>query len=174
MTMKKDGIQTRNRKLAARAKKKRIDNFFSSPRFCAYSPAMTGAGYLTNPMSQYYGAQMGHQVVCLFACFERWGILKSWIVVDNIFLFVHSSCHLLPWHPWVGWDPWQAWVTTRGQIPYPWPRLPYSSLRPADNTFPMEWDPGCMPEDPDRPFLTAWWEPLHEEDEKNDYFKLHT
>jgi len=60
--MKKDGIQTRNRKLAARAKKKRIDNFFGSSRFCPYPSTMSGAGYLANPMSQYYGAQMGHQV----------------------------------------------------------------------------------------------------------------
>ena len=64
MTMKKDGIQTRNRKLAARAKKKRINDFFKpfDPRFGSYTAGMGGAGgYLTNPMSQYYGAQMGHQ-----------------------------------------------------------------------------------------------------------------
>jgi hypothetical protein len=65
MTMKKDGIQTRNRKLAARAKKKRINDFFKpfDPRFGSYTAGMGGAGgYLSNPMSQYYGAQMGHQV----------------------------------------------------------------------------------------------------------------
>jgi hypothetical protein len=64
MTMKKDGIQTRNRKLAARAKKKRINDFFKpfDPRFGSYTAGMGGAGgYLSNPMSQYYGAQMGHQ-----------------------------------------------------------------------------------------------------------------
>ena len=64
MTMKKDGIQTRNRKLAARAKKKRINDFFKpfDPRFGSYTAGMGGAGgYLSNPMTQYYGAQMGHQ-----------------------------------------------------------------------------------------------------------------
>lgn len=59
--MKKDGIQTRNRKLAAKAKKKRMHDFFKplDPRFSAYS-GMHGssASYLTSPMSQYYG-QMG-------------------------------------------------------------------------------------------------------------------
>jgi len=64
MTMKKDGIQTRNRKLAARAKKKRINDFFKpfDHRFGSYAGGMGGAGgYLSNPMTQYYGAQMGHQ-----------------------------------------------------------------------------------------------------------------
>ena len=63
MTMKKDGIQTRNRKLAARAKKKRINDFFKpfDPRFGSYSGMAGAGGYLSNPMSQYYGAQMGHQ-----------------------------------------------------------------------------------------------------------------
>ena len=64
MTMKKDGIQTRNRKLAARAKKKRINDFFKpfDPRVGSYTAGIGGAGgYLSNPMTQYYGAQMGHQ-----------------------------------------------------------------------------------------------------------------
>ena len=59
--MKKDGIQTRNRKLAAKAKKKRMHDFFKplDPRFSAYTGMHGTAGsYLTNPMSQYYG-QMG-------------------------------------------------------------------------------------------------------------------
>lgn len=59
--MKKDGIQTRNRKLAAKAKKKRMHDFFKplDPRFSAYgSMHGSGASYLTSPMSQYYG-QMG-------------------------------------------------------------------------------------------------------------------
>lgn len=61
ITMKKDGIQTRNRKLAAKAKKKRMHDFFKplDPRFSAYTGMHGTAGsYLTNPMSQYYG-QMG-------------------------------------------------------------------------------------------------------------------
>ncbi len=66
--MKKDGIQTRNRKLAAKAKKKRMHDFFKplDPRFSAYATAgmhpasaAASAGYLTNPMSQYYAGQMG-------------------------------------------------------------------------------------------------------------------
>ena len=61
--MKKDGIQTRNRKLAAKAKKKRMHDFFKplDPRFSAYATGMHGSAgsYLTNPMSQYYAGQMG-------------------------------------------------------------------------------------------------------------------
>ena len=60
--MKKDGIQTRNRKLAAKAKKKRMHDFFKplDPRFSAYTGMHGTAGsYLTNPMSQYYAGQMG-------------------------------------------------------------------------------------------------------------------
>ena len=66
--MKKDGIQTRNRKLAAKAKKKRMHDFFKplDPRFSAYATGMHGsaagaaaASYLTGPMSQYYAGQMG-------------------------------------------------------------------------------------------------------------------
>ena len=60
--MKKDGIQTRNRKLAAKAKKKRMHDFFKplDPRFSAYTGMHGSAGsYLTNPMSQYYAGQMG-------------------------------------------------------------------------------------------------------------------
>lgn len=64
--MKKDGIQTRNRKLAAKAKKRRMHDFFKplhDPRFSAAYGGM-GSGlagcYPTNPMSQYYAAgQMG-------------------------------------------------------------------------------------------------------------------
>ena len=58
--MKKDGIQTRNRKLAAKAKKKRMHDFFKplDPRFSAYTGMHGTSSYLTNPMSQYYG-QMG-------------------------------------------------------------------------------------------------------------------
>jgi len=62
ITMKKDGIQTRNRKLAAKAKKKRMHDFFKplDPRFSAYTGMHGTAGsYLTNPMSQYYAGQMG-------------------------------------------------------------------------------------------------------------------
>merc|ERR1719411_54339 len=58
--MKKDGIQTRNRKLSAKSKKKRgsmVDFFapFDSKSFSAYG-GMGTSSYLTNPMSQYYGA----------------------------------------------------------------------------------------------------------------------
>ena len=58
--MKKDGIQTRNRKLSAKSKKKRgsmVDFFapFDTKSFSAYG-GMTGtSSYLTSPMSQYYG-----------------------------------------------------------------------------------------------------------------------
>lgn len=55
--MKKDGIQTRNRKLSAKSKKKRgsmVDFFapFDSKSFSAYGAT---SSYLSNPMSQYYG-----------------------------------------------------------------------------------------------------------------------
>ena len=58
--MKKDGIQTRNRKLSAKSKKKRgsmVDFFapFDTKSFSAYG-GMTGTpSYLASPMSQYYG-----------------------------------------------------------------------------------------------------------------------
>merc|ERR1719245_1604179 len=66
MTMKKDGIQTRNRKLATKAKKRRpgMHDFFKpfDSRFSAMYSSM-GSSYLaaaaaTNPMSQYYAGQM--------------------------------------------------------------------------------------------------------------------
>jgi hypothetical protein len=61
LTMKKDGIQTRNRKLSAKSKKKRgsmVDFFspFDSKAFSAYGPMSGSSSYLANPMSQYYGA----------------------------------------------------------------------------------------------------------------------
>ena len=64
--MKKDGIQTRNRKLATKAKKRRpgMHDFFKpfDSRFSAMYSTM-GSSYLaaaaaTNPMSQYYAGQM--------------------------------------------------------------------------------------------------------------------
>ncbi len=59
ITMKKDGIQTRNRKLATRAKKRRagMHDFFKpfDSRFTAMYSSMGTSGYLANPMSQYYG-----------------------------------------------------------------------------------------------------------------------
>lgn len=79
MTMKKDGIQTRNRKLSAKSKKKRgtVVDFFSpfgcdaSKPFSAYSAAgmHAASSYLTNPMSQYYaaGAAMHEQMTSQFA-----------------------------------------------------------------------------------------------------------
>lgn len=60
--MKKDGIQTRNRKLAAKAKKKRMHDFFKpslDPRFSAYTAGMHGSAGSYLPMSQYYAGQMG-------------------------------------------------------------------------------------------------------------------
>ena len=73
--MKKDGIQTRNRKLAAKAKKRRMHDFFKplDPRFGAYGGMGgmgvssfgygMGASVATNPMSQYYAANtMGAQM----------------------------------------------------------------------------------------------------------------
>ena len=59
--MKKDGIQTRNRKLAAKAKKKRMHDFFKplDPRFSTYTGMHGTAGSYLNPMSQYYAGQMG-------------------------------------------------------------------------------------------------------------------
>lgn len=68
--MKKDGIQTRNRKLAAKAKKRRhglMHDFLrpldSNPFSAAYQHAMgSSAGYLgqvTGSMSQYYGSNFG-------------------------------------------------------------------------------------------------------------------
>ena len=62
--MKKDGIQTRNRKLAAKVKKRRMQDFLQGPaRFGAYGTAMgqgpQGWGNLTNQMAQYYGQMTG-------------------------------------------------------------------------------------------------------------------
>ena len=60
--MKKDGIQTRNRKLAAKAKKKRMHDFFKpslDPRFSAYTGMHAGGAGSYLPMSQYYAGQMG-------------------------------------------------------------------------------------------------------------------
>ena len=60
LTMKKDGIQTRNRKLSAKSKKKRgsMVDFFApfDSKFSAYGSMAGTSSYLTNPMSQYYGA----------------------------------------------------------------------------------------------------------------------
>lgn len=64
MTMKKDGIQTRNRKLSAKSKKKRgsVMDFFSpfdSKPFGSFGSHMGGMGsHLGSPMSSYYGASM--------------------------------------------------------------------------------------------------------------------
>ena len=60
ITMKKDGIQTRNRKLAAKVKKRRMQDFLQGPaRFGAYgnpmahgNPAAAGWGNLTNQVSE--------------------------------------------------------------------------------------------------------------------------
>ena len=58
--MKKDGIQTRNRKLAAKVKKRRMQDFLQGPRFGYGGMAGAGGGWpLTNQMSQYYAGQMG-------------------------------------------------------------------------------------------------------------------
>lgn len=53
LTMKKDGIQTRNRKLSAKSKKKRgtVEDFFKPNQFSAYG----SSSYFSSPMSQYYG-----------------------------------------------------------------------------------------------------------------------
>ena len=69
LTMKKDGIQTRNRKLSAKSKKKRgsVMDFFSSPfdaKPFGFGAHMSGGGgggggYLPNPMSSYYGGMSG-------------------------------------------------------------------------------------------------------------------
>ncbi|XP_023338272.1 GATA-binding factor C isoform X2 [Eurytemora carolleeae] len=64
LTMKKDGIQTRNRKLSAKSKKKRgtVMDFFASPfdtKPFGFSSHMGGmSGHIGNPMSSYYGASM--------------------------------------------------------------------------------------------------------------------
>jgi hypothetical protein len=77
MTMKKDGIQTRNRKLSAKSKKKRgsVVDFFSPFDAKSFSyggmsalSAMGGGGssgstgYLGSSMTQYYGSGMAAQV----------------------------------------------------------------------------------------------------------------
>ncbi len=68
ITLKKDGIQTRNRKLAAKAKKRRhglMSDFLrplDSHTFSAYQQAMGSmgsTGYLGNSMSQYYASNFG-------------------------------------------------------------------------------------------------------------------
>ena len=64
LTMKKDGIQTRNRKLSAKSKKKRgsVMDFFSpfdTKPFATFGSHMGAmSSHLTNPMSSYYGAGM--------------------------------------------------------------------------------------------------------------------
>ena len=63
MTMKKDGIQTRNRKLSAKSKKKRgtVMDFFTSPfdtKPFGFGSHMGPMGGHLTPMSSYYGAQM--------------------------------------------------------------------------------------------------------------------
>lgn len=63
--MKKDGIQTRNRKLSAKSKKKRgsVIDFFSpfdpsgSSKHFSAAYGSASANYLASPMSQYYGSQ---------------------------------------------------------------------------------------------------------------------
>ena len=69
--MKKEGIQTRNRKLANKAKKKRgsVVDFFAPFEKSYYSPmtasagaaAAASAGYLANQMSQYYSTAAATQ-----------------------------------------------------------------------------------------------------------------
>ena len=64
LTMKKDGIQTRNRKLSAKSKKKRgsvMDFFapFDTKPFATFGSHMGGmSSHLGSPMSSYYGASM--------------------------------------------------------------------------------------------------------------------
>eukprot|EP00090_Calanus_glacialis_P009038 TRINITY_DN17370_c0_g1_i1.p1 TRINITY_DN17370_c0_g1~~TRINITY_DN17370_c0_g1_i1.p1 ORF type:complete len:426 (-),score=16.63 TRINITY_DN17370_c0_g1_i1:1554-2831(-) len=64
LTMKKDGIQTRNRKLSAKSKKKRgsVMDFFSpfdTKPFGTFGSHMGGmSSHLGSPMSSYYGASM--------------------------------------------------------------------------------------------------------------------
>jgi hypothetical protein len=70
ITLKKDGIQTRNRKLAAKAKKRRhgmMHDFLrpldSHSFSAAYQQAMGSTGYLgaaAGSMSQYYASNFGH------------------------------------------------------------------------------------------------------------------
>lgn len=65
ITLKKDGIQTRNRKLASKSKKKRMADFFKplDSRFSAYAGMPGSSGYFASSMTQYYGqmGQMGSQ-----------------------------------------------------------------------------------------------------------------
>ena len=63
--MKKDGIQTRNRKLATKAKRRKsfMHDFFRSSFDSRFMYSNMGPSYLaaaaaTNPMSQYYAGQM--------------------------------------------------------------------------------------------------------------------
>ena len=60
ITLKKDAIQTRNRKLAAKSKKRRsgsMDHFFKTPS--TFSGYGMNSGYLTAAHAQYYAGQMG-------------------------------------------------------------------------------------------------------------------
>ena len=67
LTMKKDGIQTRNRKLSAKSKKKRagMADFFRSGLDGRWGMGMgMGSGYsFASPMSGYY-----HQVI---RCYQK-------------------------------------------------------------------------------------------------------
>ena len=78
--MKKDGIQTRNRKLATKSKKKRgsvVDFFAPFEKSFAYgtmpgmAPSSSGSpsSYLTNPMSQYYTGMAGQMTSQFMADF---------------------------------------------------------------------------------------------------------
>ena len=67
--MKKDGIQTRNRKLAAKVKKRRMHDFFKPPQDPRFGYGGIGSNWnLTNQMSQYYASanQMAGQMASQF------------------------------------------------------------------------------------------------------------
>lgn len=97
--MKKDGIQTRNRKLSAKSKKKRgsmVDFFapFDTKSFSAYG-GMPGhhaaSSYLTNPMSQYYGTSSAMQAATSFMSASPTSMASMYSSANHMLQHTHQG-----------------------------------------------------------------------------------
>lgn len=97
--MKKDGIQTRNRKLSAKSKKKRgsmVDFFapFDTKSFSAYG-GMSGhhaaSSYLTNPMSQYYGTQASAMAASSFMSASPTSMASMYSSANHMLQHTHQG-----------------------------------------------------------------------------------
>lgn len=96
LTMKKDGIQTRNRKLSAKSKKKRgsmVDFFspFDTKSFSAYGGMAGTSSYLASPMSQYYGTSPAITASQLMSAASPTSMAASMYRLDG--QFGQSSAH---------------------------------------------------------------------------------